>query len=749
MKRSAYKFLASACFGISFAPAYAQVAPSTGPASTSLASVSSPSSPAAPSGSANQIQDIVVTAQKRSENLQKVPVSVAAFSGDTLQSRGVKQITELALVTPGLQIGSQNGNVQPFLRGIGNSGAAVGNESSVAVYIDGVYYTALPAGAFATSNVQRVEVLKGPQGTLFGRNASGGVIQLITRDPSHTPTLDASFTYGNYNTYSGNLYASTGLTDTLAVDIAISGQKQVDGYGKNLFTGDRNDYEDYFNVRSKLLFTPTDTTKFTLAIGHSYSLGSIQGGTFPGTTQGTFTAPFEQSPTIGFYDRNDNLDGFTSYKQTDISLKAEQKLPFAQLTSTTAYVHTTSFAQLSANWNPRPEFNVLEPGKINQFTQELQIGSLPGGPLKWVGGLFYYHAIQEYVDSQFRGAALGGGFDQYGKQTADSYAAYGQASYEILPRFTLTGGLRYTMDRTKAEGGTVAPGAPLTPATTLHDHANTNKLTFKAGADYQATDQILLFASFSRGFKSLAYNLLPFSTSHDKPEVLDDYEIGVKSDLFDKRVRINLSAFYYQLQNPQVQLLTTGAVILSNAKSARVKGLDLDISTIVTRGLTFRLSGSYLHSRYKVYGELDAQGNCTIGCAPSNPPAVPPAYGTGPAIPIQAGGNTIPRSPTVSGDVGLDYVTDLGSGKLTVTGDYYYNSGYYFEPDNFLHQPKYGLFSGQIKYAPNDRYYISVWGKNLNNKKYVTYAGAQNGPSGYPFIGGPPRTYGVTAGVKF
>ncbi|KKC26013.1 hypothetical protein WP12_10325 [Sphingomonas sp. SRS2] len=638
--------------------------------------------------------------------------------------------------------------MQPFLRGIGNSGAAVGNESSVAVYIDGVYYTTVPSGAFALGNIARVEVLKGPQGTLFGRNASGGVIQLITADPSHSQKLKGNISYGNYKTVNGDLYASTGLSETVAIDLALSANKQFDGYGRNVVTGARNGYADYYTARSKLLFEPSTETKITVGAAYSYSKPSFQGGTFPGTTHGTFTAPFVQTPTVGFFDRTDDIESFTSFKQWLVSLKAEQELSFAKLTSTTAYIHSTSYGRTDGDFSPRPDFDIVLPAKTKQFTQELQLSSLMDSPLKWVAGLYYYHSLQAYSGVEFRGTIFGPGFDTYGKQIADSYAGYGQASYEIIPKLSLTGGLRYTYDKAKGSGGSTAPGAPLTAAGTVTDTASTKKVTFKAGADYQLNDDALLYASMSRGFKSLAYNIIPFG-SHNEPEVLDAYEVGLKSDLLDHRVRLNLSAFYYQLKNPQVQLLATAAVILSNADSARVKGLDLDITALITKGLTLRINGTYLNAKYKVYGELDAAGNCTIRCAPSNPPAPAPGYGTLPPIGIQAGGNAMPRSPKLSGDIGVDYVADVGSGTLTFTADYSYNSGYYFEPDNFLHQRKFGLISGQVKYSPEGNFYVSVWGKNLNNKHYVQYAGAQNGPAGYPFTGGAPRTYGLTLGFAF
>ena len=317
---------AIACHGV---PAHAQAAAAA--VNPDAPTGRSPNAPAT-----DQIGDIIVTAQRRAENLQKVPIAITAFSAAALQARGLREITDLTAATPGLQIGNQNGLVQPFLRGIGNPASSVGNESSVAVYIDGVYYTTLASGFFSLPNVDRVEILKGPQGTLFGRNSSGGVIQLVTKDPSHDTSVRGSLQHGNYATTEGNLYATTGLGEKAAIDLSISGRRQAHGYGRSTTTGHRHSYSDNFSARSKLLFQPTDGTRITLTGLYGYSKASIQGNFFPGTTQGPLTPPAYIVPKSGFYDTNDGQDSYTRFSQEGMTLKIEQDLSFAQLASTTA-----------------------------------------------------------------------------------------------------------------------------------------------------------------------------------------------------------------------------------------------------------------------------------------------------------------------------------------------------------------------------------------------------------------------------
>src|ERR1700730_4702770 len=214
----------------------------------------------------DQIEEIVVTAQKREQSLQRIPISVTAVTGDSLQARVLTDASSFAETTSGLQLGQGTaGVVVPFLRGVGTSATNLGAESSVAVYADGVYFSRLPAGFFSLNNVERVEVLKGPQGTLFGRNSSAGVIQIITKDPSHTPMVKGSVSYGDYNTVDASAYATTGLGDEAAADVSLSFRNQGDGYGRNITTGSRANYNDDVTVRSKLIIESQDATRITLA----------------------------------------------------------------------------------------------------------------------------------------------------------------------------------------------------------------------------------------------------------------------------------------------------------------------------------------------------------------------------------------------------------------------------------------------------------------------------------------------------
>ncbi|MBB4642552.1 TonB-dependent receptor [Rhizorhapis suberifaciens] len=706
-----------------------------------------------------QLDEIVVTAQKRSESLQKIPIAVTAFSGRSLEARGINNVLEVATLTPGLQLSNASGEVIPFLRGVGNTANPVGNEASVAVYVDGVYFSRLPSGFFSLANIERMEVLKGPQGTLFGRNSSGGVIQIITPDPSHSTSLRGHIGYGSFSTVHGDVYATTGLGEKAALDIAVAGTKQGHGYGRNITSGHRATFSDDFTARTKLLIELGDRTHILLSGFYAYARNGALGNTYPGTTQGLQSPPiagtpasFSAAPPLDFYDQRSDLDNHNLARAWGGSLRVEQELGNLRLKSITAYLHDKEHQLIDGDYGPRPNYRADLFSKVEQITQELQLSNAPGERLSWIVGLFYYNASGKYDPLAFQGSAffpndvvgdsIVNSFSIYGRQRAKSYAGYAQATYPILPRLKITGGVRYTMDRLSGSGHndiSVANGIAFIPGPVVTGRDRTNKLTFKVAADYEFGENILGYASFSRGYKSSNFNLLPFSGVPNKPETLDAYEVGLKSELFNRRLRINAAIFRYDIGNPQVQLLNNGAVVLSNADSSRVTGVDLEGGLKVTRSLTMTFGATYLNSKYRRY----------LG-APSGPPnPVAPFGSVSPQIAIDASGNRTPMAAKLTAVAGLQYIMETAVGALDLSTDYAYNDGFFWEPDNFLNQKPYHLVNAQIRLRPSDKISTAAWVKNLVDEKIAVFAATQEGPSGYPFVAGPPRTYGVTLGFEF
>jgi len=717
------------------------VAPATAQASGAEASQVGDSPGATNNAASGQIQDIVVTAQRRSENLQKVPLAVVAFDAQALEARGITSVVNLGDTVPGLQIGVQKGQLQPFLRGIGATGASLSIEPKVAIYQDGIYYPRVPSSFFDVKNVERVEVLKGPQGTLFGRNSTGGVINIVTGDPSYKPSVSTSLGYGRFDAIDGSVYATSGITDNVAADISISGHTD-DGYGKNITTGNRYNYYDNFLIRSKLLIEPSDKTRIVLSGFYSYSKQSGTKGGFPGTAISTISTPKQvyRTEDFGYYNAIDDRDNFDTFKIFGLSANIQAELPFAKLTSITSYVHDNEESVFEGDRTPRPDFYLTWDARLRQFTQEFQLASSGKGPLTWVAGLYYYRNKSSYPEVLFISPLqFGPGLLAPAEQKVNSIAGYGQATYAITDQLKFTGGLRYTVDKTTASGQVFLRTNPLTVISNLPEAKDTvKKVTFKAAVDYQVTDEVLVYALVSRGFKSGNFNILTYnSTVPTAPEQLDDYEAGFKTDLFDRRLRLNGSIFYYDIKNPQVQLLQNNTVFFSNAGAARVKGAELEVQAVLFPGFTARASATYLDSKYTKY---------------TNAPSTIPDLVNGGALPgpnIDAKGNRTPFSPKFSFTLGGDYAFETAAGKVTITADLNHNSGIYFEPDNLLRQGAYDLVNAQVRLQVSENYAVRVFGKNLLDTKYANNGSSQIGPAGYPWSAAPPLTWGIAADFDF
>lgn len=691
---------------------------------------------------AEGIQDIVVTAQRREQSLQSVPVAVAAFGELQMATRQLDNLGDIAVSTPGLSISNRNGIILPFLRGVGSTGTSVGTEASVTVYLDGVYFARLPGAFFSLQNLQRVEVLKGPQGTLFGRNASGGVIQLVTKDPTKEFQLKGSASYANLDTYEGSIYTSFGLGDNAAMDFSATGRKQNKGFGRNLVTGNKFGFDDHFLFNSKLLYEPGDDTRITLSGFYGKSTNSTARNAFPGLISGYYAAPFDPIPSSsrGFFD--DKADNDQRFRATVFGgyARIQHDLSFARLTSISSYSQIKEHFTIELDYTERPDGIANLFTKTKQFTQEVQIGSLDNSNgLEWIAGLYYFRNVGIYNPGSFRGPfSPFGGVDTEGRQVSKSYAGYAQATYEVAPGLSVTGGLRYTKDDISADGRFLSPsGAVLADPPPASSGAK--KVTYKLGLDYKFSPDAMIYASYSRGFKEGNFPILFYNVRPSRPEVLDAYEIGFKTDLLDRHLRINGAAFYYDLKDPQVQLIQNGALFVENAGGARVKGFELDVTAAPVSGLSLRGSLTYLDSKYTEFKN-----------APTAPPNFTSPYGS--VRPVQttdATGNRTPYAAKWTINAGFDYRFGSPIGEVTLSADYYHNSGYVFEPDNFLKQPAYDLFNGKIGVALQDNVSVSVFGKNLTNEKYITNATTNVGPSGYLYQPAPGRVYGVEVDFEF
>jgi iron complex outermembrane receptor protein len=707
-----------------------------------------------------RLQEIIVTAQRREQKLQDVPVSVSAFGGEALQSAGVLTVKDLAVVDPSLNIPQVAGVYLPFLRGIGNAaGGNLGNESSVPVYIDDMYYTRLTTAYLAINSIDRVEVLKGPQGTLFGRNASGGAIQMFTKDPGYSTEVNATLGYANYDRINGQLYMSTPLTDTLAWNIAVAGTDQRDGWGNSLATGAEIFTEKLATVRSKLIWEPGDATRIKVVGFYAYSKGDI--GMVNDRHRGTYASsaalplpgypnPPVRLPSLAdvpgnrFYDTRNNLEQFARTEGYGASVRIDQELGFADFVSISGFRNSKDLIRLDADITAQ---NLLN-GDLNsvdrQITQEFQLKSKPFSNIDWIVGVFYLRSLVKYNPIALYGDAFGTGTAEIrSRQVINSYSAFGQATAPLSDNTNLTLGLRYNIDNLDGS------------SPTYRDSETFKKVTWKGVVDHHFTDEVMAFASVSRGYKSGAYRTFPLSTPPALPEVIDSYEIGLKTELFDRRVRLNGALFWNDIKNPQVLAVdiqgNIPGIILTNAQQARIKGAEIGIEAVPVSGLTLRGAATYLDGKYVEYI------NAPFFCLNATTIAGPSTVQNGGPCPVPAdgaAGNRLPNVAKWSFNAGINYrfgssvgewVGDIG---VSHTGRFAWN------PDNFVFERAVTLVNASLSFTPASLSWLTVgiWGKNLGDVQYYSITQESVGPAGtagFQSGAAAPRTYGGSIAFKF
>ncbi len=698
--------------------------------------------------SSSGLEFIVVTAQRRSEQLQDVPISITAASSETLIRAGVTDTQSLAMVTPGLQLTSVRAAVVPFLRGVGTVNITAGDEGATAIYVDGVLNPVSVANVFALNNIERIEVLRGPQGTLFGRNAVGGLINIITKDPSYR--TEGSFEVGiaNYETIFGSAYITGGLADGVAADLAVYTTYQNEGWGRNLFL----DVDQYYNreiaVRSKVAIELGADVTATVALDYSFGDSDIGSSRqpLPGTLSIGGIAP------VGtIYDSAGEVPPVGEKEQYGASLKVEWGIGDLLLQSTSAYRNYEVDSNLDSDGTPLKVFDVRETTLAETFQQELLLNGSTG-PVDFTTGVFYFHSVAQYHPIFIRSALIPpNNIAINDRMETNSYAAFGQLTLNVTDALRLTGGLRYTHDErevqgtiTSIEGFPTPPGPGLVLADTdglpaSQTDRSWGELTWRGVVDYSFTDDIMAYASISRGFKSGVFSLTAPTSPAVDPEILDAYEVGFKADLFNNSLRLNLAAFYYDYTNIQVTSIgPSGVPILLNAASGEFKGVDGEIvyvAPLAEGNLQFRGSFSVLDGHYASYpGALFYTPQPTGGNLPSIGDAT---------------GNTTTQSPKFTSSVSFDYSRLLNNGGLAaVTATWAYNDGFFWDPQNRVREPSYNVVNGQVAYTfPNGLWKVRTFVHNIFDEERNIYVSiGANGDTGAPAA---PRTYGVAISRTF
>jgi iron complex outermembrane receptor protein len=612
-------------------------------------------------GAEPALDPITVTAQKRVEKLQDVPITVSAFDAKDLQASGIDSVNDLGVVVPGLVYADVVGYGLPYLRGVGTTATGPGFENPVATYVDGVYYASQGAAALAFNNIASVEVDKGPQGTLFGRNTTGGAIQINTLDPSRDFGGKVEIGYGNYDTVTTRAYVTGALTSNLAADLAFNYSDQGNGYGKNLANGADVDKTDDFGVRSKLLYTPSDATRMTLILDYTRLNFIPTLAPAPGTTP-QFDPPVSSNPR----DVYGSPQPFGRTTQMGVSLTIAHELGFATFTSITAFRNTLYESVFDSTLTAVPGTLFYLEGEEphRQASQEFQLASRTGGPIDWVSGAYLYWERAGYLDptviggSSFDAQGIPQGILQAPDDKTYSAALYGQGTYHFTAATALTAGLRFTDEYKNDEFVQTIPD--FFDVTTAGADRNFTNLSWRLALQHSFDDDLMGYVSYNRGYKSGGFNDgTPF-----QPERLDAYEVGEKAEFFNQRVRLNTSLFYYLYDNIQTVTYPNGSLDITNGGRASLYGLDFDMGVAVTTGLKLNLGFEVLQAKYTSFP--DASISVPVPVIPAGQPGYGGATSGGTYYTTQPGGAygyQLPKSPKFTGTLAADYSTLVGSAR--------------------------------------------------------------------------------------
>lgn len=701
------------------------------------------------------IEELVVTAQKREQSIQDVPISIAALSGADLERQKLDNAKDIVTMVPNLQVYLPfgDGGAPIFtLRGITASDYSQNQGRPVAMYVDETYRSSGTFEAVQLYDLKRVEVLRGPQGTLYGKNATGGAINLITNKAGFEREGYLTLGAGNFGRLEAKGAAQSGLIDdVLAARVAFT-YVNTDGLVENKFPGASDQAEtDLYGVRINLLYTPTDDLAANLRLYKSRSKGE-NSGILAGNVDASITGVDRTG--LDFHTNNANFQAEKRIENSGVALTLNWDVNDAyRLTSITAYDEGKWLSpedddgmQISLNEN---EFSAPD---AEQISQELRITSDLSGPFNWIGGLYWgrdkvdLRNIFRFFNDPSLGLdfGLGGlGFNQSNSlsQTRESMAAYLHTTYDITDVLTLTLGARYTEDDTKVEDYTAAIGAtpvgsapgfgiPTITNTPDIDFTDTN-FGFKVGLDWQVSENTLLYGSFSQGYRAGAINAQayysPASITTVEPEELDAFEIGVKTQLFNNRLMINGAIFYYDYTNQQFLDVVGAVEVLRNAEKSEVLGVDLDATINLSEKLALRAGLGYLDPEYEklALAGIDFSGNQMIG------------------------------APRFNFNAAVDWrVSETSWGAISVHLDTNYISETFHDAPNnpALAQESYWLANGRISLDSNDdRYSIALWAKNMFDKEYITFGFDTAGYGlGFDLLSrGAPRTFGAELTYRF
>ena len=613
------------------------------------------------------LEDIVVTARRQSESLQRTPIAVTALNSAALEKLNVQQVDKIAQIAPNLVISQQSSGLSAAsinIRGIGQTDPSLGLDTAVGVYLDGVYVARSAGSIFDLVDLERIEVLRGPQGTLFGRNTTGGAIQLISKKPSTDFGVTVKGGYGTRDNMFGRVRLDTGNLGGSPISAAFTYyHRQKDGYFDNTLTPDSKD-PGSLNVDALSAAVRGDFGALQVDYSYDYDHRTGAPGFFQtvglsadalkyyGNSEALGGAPLQFDPN-GRLKSGQQQPGFDNH-YTSKTVSQGHNLTMAYeasdaltIKSITGFRKLHLFNVLGLSGNGDLKGIVLDPvtfdpsvqsvtpyngynGPQNQkqFSQELQaLGSI--GEFSYVGGLYYFRESVSEYNAQKLTFILAGGDAAVNlapvaaySQVSKSYAAFGQVSWKpsAIEGLELTGGIRYTKDKKSiflqnTENGVSTVIGDPRGRTQFHN------TSFLGSVSYQLTSDILAYAKMSTGYKSGGFNPRAGTKNEFKPEKLTSYEVGLKADLLDHRLRANFAAFYSDYKDLQVPQFASGSggatTLLVNAGKATFKGVELELTAVPVRGLTLSGALGYTDPKYKEFLFLNPATDVTSDVADS------------------------------------------------------------------------------------------------------------------------------------
>lgn len=753
--------------------------------------------------------EIVVTAQKRTERLQDVPLAVSALSAETLSRQQINDTNGLVAAVPSLTY-TQGNNVSNStfrLRGIGTSLFNQGSESSVSTVIDGVVMARQAQGFVDLADLERVEVLRGPQGTLFGKNATGGVISVVTARPSDHLTAHADATIAEQDEYRVKGTVSGPITEQLRA--RVSGfYNDVGGHITNVATGDDKNGFKSWGLRGKLDWDPTESLNLLATLDYrKMDADCCQPQYIQATTPllAQLLGPVVASRHNG--EVNIDAPSFNKTRQWIASLEANLELGDHTLTSLTAWqdFRFNNNVDVDGLYTPSPIFVPFSNGKgalnggpagVKQFSQELRLTSPQGGALNYVTGLYYLDLDVTRGFSRRLGSCTPGGANGpavYGQACAvptyastyhnarsktEQFAAFGQAELKLVDALSVIAGGRLQREKIAYEGN--RPGLPLVAGDTAQMGASAGSgstadtdLSGKLGLQYRFSRDAQAYVTWTRGYKGAAYDIEVTANFVNqrpvRPETVKAWEAGFKFDLFDRALSINTAAFYADYSDLQVQAASTDPVtgivssVPTNAGSAVTKGVELEFTARPLRGLSFNGGVTYLDTSVDVDGlscPLPQQASAGVNTGfPVNQCYRMTAGGT-PYLNVRDG--RLPNAPSWRGTLTARYESDLPGSDLAVFGQVTGNAqsavNFSLEQDPDAVQKSYATFDASIGVRRQDgRYGLTLFVRNLTDKHFLTSIGRAgqltNAANPYNLTGFIPkeadRYFGATVSVSY